>query len=112
AGRPVGALPVGAARRLELARALATGPTMVLLDEPFSGLDPAERAALARRLVELPPAGVGVVLVEHDVDLVLGVSDRVVVLNFGEVLAAGTPAEVRADPRVRAAYLGTAEVIS
>jgi branched-chain amino acid transport system permease protein len=103
-------LPFGALRLLEIARALAGGPRLLLLDEPASGLTSAERAALVRLIRRVCEAGVTVMLVEHDVALVMGVADRVLVLNYGERVAEGVPAEVRADPRVIAAYLGEATV--
>lgn len=103
-----GTLPVGTARMVELARALVDRPRVLLLDEPASGTSAAERAALAdvvRRAAEV--SGVAVLLVEHDVAFVMELCARVVVLDLGEVLADGAPAEVRADPAVRDAYLGS-----
>jgi branched-chain amino acid transport system ATP-binding protein len=105
----VNALPTGTARLVELARALSIGPRVLLLDEPCSGLDDRETAGLGRLLQELAGEGRAVLLVEHDMDLVLEICDVVHVLDFGEVIAAGTPAEVRADPGVQAAYLGQAD---
>jgi branched-chain amino acid transport system ATP-binding protein len=99
-------LPYGSQRLLEIARALAAGPRLLLLDEPAAGLNRRETEALGglvRRIVE---KGVTVVMVEHDMDLVMSVSDRVLVLNYGEVLASGTPSEVQKNPAVVAAYLG------
>ncbi|MFL6073760.1 MAG: ABC transporter ATP-binding protein [Mycobacteriales bacterium] len=103
-----GALPYGSQRRLELARALAARPRLLLLDEPLAGLSGAESADLTALVAAIAASGVTVLLVEHDVASVLAVSDRVVVLDHGGLLADGTPAEVRADPAVRAAYLGAA----
>lgn len=101
------ALPLGTARRVEVGRALATGPAVVLLDEPSSGLDDHETARLAVTLRRArDERGVAFVLVEHDVDLVLGLADRVTVLDFGRVIAEGPPAAIRADAAVQAAYLG------
>lgn len=103
---PLG-LPLGSRRLVELARSLATEPTVLLLDEPFSGLDEGETerlvGSLRRVIVE---QNVGVLLVEHHVELVLDLSRRVSVLDFGKLIAEGTPAEIRQDAGVRAAYLG------
>jgi branched-chain amino acid transport system ATP-binding protein len=106
------ALPLGFARRVEVARALATGPSVVLLDEPSSGLDINETAQLAAALrTVVEEERVSLLLVEHDVAMVLGLSSEVAVLDFGVRIAHGTPDEIRADASVRAAYLGDDEAV-
>jgi branched-chain amino acid transport system ATP-binding protein len=105
-GELVNSLPTGSARLVELARALSTDPKVLLLDEPCSGLDETESAALGRLLRQLASEGRSVLLVEHDMHLVLEVCDLVHVLDFGEVIASGTPDQIRRDPLVQAAYLG------
>jgi branched-chain amino acid transport system ATP-binding protein len=109
----VSVLPLGTARRVEVARALATGPSVVLLDEPSSGLDGHETAQLGgalRTVVE--QERISLLLVEHDVAMVLGLSSEVAVLDFGVRIALGTPDEIRDDPAVRAAYLGDDEAVA
>ena len=101
-----GALSHGQRRLAGVARALARTPKLVLLDEPAAGLDPSETADLGRVLRSLPEAGIGVLLVDHDMNLVLDICDELTVLNFGRVIAAGSPTAVREDPAVIAAYLG------
>jgi branched-chain amino acid transport system ATP-binding protein len=109
---PASALPLGTARRVEVARALATGPSVVLLDEPSSGLDAAETSQLGSALrTVVDEEKVSMLLVEHDVAMVLGLSSEVAVLDFGIRIAYGTPDEIRRDPAVRAAYLGDDEAV-
>jgi branched-chain amino acid transport system ATP-binding protein len=102
-------IPTGTARLLELARCLASDPTLLLLDEPSSGLDETETAAFGELLRELAGEGTAILVVEHDMDLVMGVCDEIHVLDFGRIIASGTPAEVRSDVAVQRAYLGYAE---
>ncbi|MGA7416781.1 MAG: ABC transporter ATP-binding protein [Acidimicrobiales bacterium] len=107
ADQPAGSLPIGLARMVELARATVDNPKVLLLDEPTSGLDATEAHRLADQIAAISSENnCGVLLVEHDMDFLMRQCHRVVVLNLGEVLAVGTPEEVRADPAVRAAYLG------
>ena len=103
-----GSLPLGRQRVLELARALASDPLMIILDEPAAGLRRQEKADLAALLRDLRGEGMTILLVEHDMEFVMSLVDRVVVMAFGQRIAEGGPAEVRADPGVQAAYLGTA----
>jgi branched-chain amino acid transport system ATP-binding protein len=104
-----GSLPYGEQRRLEIARALGTDPGVILLDEPAAGTNPAEKQELAALIKEVNRDGIGVLLIEHDMKLVMSVADRIVVLNFGSRIAEGTPEQIQRDPAVVAAYLGTSE---
>lgn len=103
--RRVNTLSYGQKRQLEVGLALASAPKILLLDEPAAGASPAERITLVRLLRSLPQ-DITLLLVEHDMDVVFGTCDRITVLNYGRVVASGTPEEVRSDPEVRAAYLG------
>jgi branched-chain amino acid transport system ATP-binding protein len=109
ADRPVAALPFGTRKRVELARALAAEPRLLLLDEPASGLNHDELTELGALVRSIRTRlGITILLVEHHMSFVMGLSDRVVALDFGHVIAHGTPDEVRADPEVARAYLGPA----
>jgi len=106
--RRAGDLPYGLQRRVEIARALATGPGYLLLDEPAAGLNNEETAALGRTLRTLAGGDLGIALIEHDIELVMSVCDRIFVMDAGRVIASGTPAEIRHNAAVVQAYLGAA----
>lgn len=108
ADRTAGDLPTGSARLVEIARALATKPRLLLLDEPASGLDESETEHLGSLLRSLSGDGLGILLVEHDVGLVMRVCDSIYVLDLGVIIAHGTPDEIKNDPQVLSAYLGAA----
>ena len=110
AGHKAGSLPYGAQRRLEIVRALATNPSLLLLDEPAAGMNPQETDELTAFIGEIRTKfGLTVFLIEHHMDLVMDISDRIYVLDFGKLIADGTPAEIQNNQRVIDAYLGVAE---
>lgn len=107
ANRPSGQLPYGHQRKLEIARCMITRPRVLMLDEPAAGLNPSEKQDLSKIIEQLRSRfGVAVLLIEHDTSLVMGVSDRILVMDYGQAIAQGTPDEIRTDPRVIKAYLG------
>jgi branched-chain amino acid transport system ATP-binding protein len=101
-----GTLSYGAQRRLEIARALATSPKLLLLDEPAAGMNTLERQQLMEEVIKLHKSGLSILLIEHDMGFVMGICEQILVMNFGRVIAGGTPEQIRRNPQVIEAYLG------